>query len=148
MMKPTEYLRETIDIIKQIETRFLELGSRLYTIREKRMWEGTYDSFNEFLDTARITPGHASILISIHKNYIIEGKRTQEQLAGIGYSNLYESIPLIEREGVENAVIIASTLTRSEIKDEVRDIRHGEHDHEIGIDRWATCKTCNKFIRV
>ena len=147
-MKPTEYLRETIDIIKQIETRFLELGSRLYTIREKRMWEGTYDSFNEFLDTARITPGHASILISIHKNYIIEGKRTQEQLAGIGYSNLYESIPLIEREGVENAVIIASTLTRSEIKDEVRDIRHGEHDHEIGIDRWATCKTCNKFIRV
>lgn len=147
-MKPTDYVRETIDLVKQIETRFLELGARLYRIKEEKLWLNTYDSYQEFLDTAHINPGHASILASIHKHYVVDGGKKQETLAGIGYSNLYEAIPLIEAEGVDSAVVKASTLTRAEIKDEVRDEKHGEHKHEVGVDRWGICTVCSKFIRV
>lgn len=146
-MKPTEYVRETIDLVKQIETRFLELGARLYKIREEKLWITGYDSYQEFLDTAHINPGHASILASIHKHYVVEGKQKREALAGIGYSNLYEAIPLIESEGIASAVAKAETLTRSEIKDEVRDQKHGVHVHNIGEERWGVCE-CGKFIRV
>lgn len=147
-MKPTDYVRETIDLVKQIETRFLELGARLYRIREEKLYIGTYDSFQEFLDAAHINPGHASILAKIHKFYVVDGGQKQEQLAGIGYSNLYEAIPLIEKDGVAKAVVKAETLTRAEIKDEVREERHGVHEHVPKDDvRFAVCE-CGKFIRV
>lgn len=123
------------------------MGARLYNIREKGLWKDTYDSYQEFLDVAKINPGHASILYSIHKCYVIDGNVKQTALAGIGYSNLYESIPLIERDGVHKALVIAGTLTRSEIKDEVRDQKHGEHKHIMGQERWGICEKCGKFIR-
>lgn len=148
MKDATNYVRQTIDLVKQIETRFLELGSRLYRIREERLWEETYESYQDFLDAAHINPGHASILCSIHKHYVVEGKKKTETLAGIGYSNLYEAIPLIERDGVDKAVVVAGTLTRAEIKDEVREQKHGVHRHKLGTERWAKCDTCGKFIRV
>ena len=147
-MKPTEYVRETIDLVKQIETRFLELGARLYRIREEKLYIGTYESFQEFLDAAHINPGHASILAKIHKHYVVDGGQRQEQLAGIGYSNLYEAIPLIEKDGIERTVVKAQTLTRSEIKDEVREEKHGTHTCLAGEERWGVCKDCGKFIRI
>lgn len=142
-MNKADYLRDTIDLVKQIETRFLELGARLYTIKEKELWSGQYESFQEFLETARINPAHASIWISIHKSYIIQGGLTQKQLVGAGYTNLYASIPLIEKEGVEKALTIASTLTRSEIQQEVRDITHSDCTHEHTI---TLCATCHKKV--
>jgi hypothetical protein len=147
-MKPTEYVRETIDLVKQIETRFLELGARLYKIREEKLYLDSYSSFQEFLDAAGIHAGNASKLAKIHKVYVIDGGRSSQELAGIGYSNLYEAIPLIERDGFDATVIKAETLTRSEIIDEVKDQTHGVHTHTPKDDiRYAVCE-CGKFIRV
>lgn len=143
-----DYLRDTIDVSKQIETRYVELAARLYKIRTKEMWWGSYENWEEFLDAARIRPSVASILCSIHKHYVVDGGKKTEQLAGIGYSNLYEAIPLIEKEGVDSALVKADTLSRSEIKDEVRDQKHGEHEHTPGAERFAPCETCGKFIPV
>lgn len=147
-MNNSEYVRQTIDLVKQIETRFLELGARLFNIKEKKLWADTYDSYQEFLDAAKINPGHASILASIHRHYVIEGHIPQSQLAGIGYSNLYEAIPLIEKDGVDKALAMADTLTRAEIKDEVREQKHGVHEHAVGIDRWGMCEKCGKFVKL
>lgn len=146
-MSPTNFVRETIDLIRSIETRFLELGSRLYKIREERLWEGTYDSYPEFLEAAHITQGHASMLASIHKHYIVDGGMETKQLAGVPYSNLYEAIPLIEKEGIGSAAAKAETLTRAEIKDEVREVKHGVHEHlPKNEDRFAVCE-CGKFFK-
>lgn len=139
-MNPTTYLRETIDLVKQIETRYLELGARLYAIKVKELWKATYDSYQEFLDAAKINPGHASILTQIHKAYVVDGKIQFKELAGIGYSNLYEAIPLIESRGLDKAVTIATTLTRSEIKDEVREEKHGECTEHEPISICVKCK--------
>ena len=147
-MKPTDYVRETIDLVKQIETRFLELGARLYKIREEQLYIDTYESFQEFLDAAGIKAANASILAKIHKVYVVEGGEKMESLAGIGYSNLYEAIPLIERDGIEKTIVKAETLTRSEIIDEVKEQKHGVHDHvPKNEDRFAFCE-CGKLIRV
>lgn len=147
-MNNKDYLQETLELVEQIETRYLELGARLYKIKEEKLWQLQYDSYQEFLEDAHINPGHASILVSIHKTYVVDNKITFQKLGGLGYSNLYEAIPLVEKKGVDEAIIMASTLTRSEIKDEVRDEKHGAHRHVLGQERWATCEKCGKFIRV
>ncbi len=148
MKNGANFLRETIDLVKQIETRFLELGARLFNIRDKQLWSETYDSYEDFLDTAHISHSNASILASIHRHYVVEGKIPQTKLAGIGYSNLYEAIPLIEKEGIKSAMAKAETLTRAEIKDEVRDKKHGVHHHVLGNERWAACEKCGKFVKI
>jgi len=143
-----EFVRQTIELVKSIETRFLEVGARLYKIREERLWEGTYNSFEDFLAEIKMTKGNASILASVHKNYVLEGGIEPKQLAGIPYSNLYEAIPLIEKEGVTSAAVKAETLTRSEIKDEVQEKKLGVHEHIPKDDsRWAVCE-CGKFIKI
>lgn len=147
-MKPVDYVRDTIDLVRQIETRFLELGARLYRIREEKLWNGTYETYYEFLDAAHINQAMASMLYSIHEHWIVKGKRTPEQLEGIGYSNLYKAIPLIEERGIRKALDAASTLTRGEIEDEVRDQKHGAHRHKVGTDRWGVCEKCGKMVKV
>lgn len=147
-MNSADYLRNTVDLVQQIETRFFELGKRLYTIKEKELWREAYSSYHEFLEAAKVNPSMASRLTRIHEVYIIEGKRDIKELAHIGYSNLYEAIPLIQRDGVEATVVRAETLSRSEIVDEVKEQKFGEHNHEPKDDaRYAFCK-CGKLIRV
>lgn len=142
-MNPANFLRETIDLVKQIETRFLELGARLFQIRTKELWKETYDSYQEFLDTAKISPGNASILASVHEHYIVNGGMEQKKLIGAPYSSLYEAIPLIERDGVEKVVAKVKTLTRTEIKEEVRESAHGVCEHK---DTVQICAHCHRRI--
>lgn len=143
MANDAQYVRETVDLVKQIETRFLELGSRLYAIRERALWRDTYESYGEFLEAAKITPSMASILASVHRRYVVEGGQPTEALAGIGYSNLYSSIPLIERVGVDRALAVAGTLTREEIMREVRD----PHDACGHRETIVICVKCKKRVR-
>lgn len=143
MKNPANFLRDTIDLVRQIETRFLELGARLYQIREHKLWEETYDSFQEFLDSAKISKGNASMLAAIHKAYVIDGGVSHEKLAQVGYSNLYAAIPLLESEDVETVVNKAKLLTRDEIKQEVREEKHGECEHKETV---VICSTCHARI--
>ena len=142
-----EYLRQTKELVTSIQTRFLELGARLFKIREEKLWQGSFDSYVDFLDSARISESQASIFANIHKHYVLDGGIDMQRLAQIGYSNLHKAIPLIEREGVEVAVVKAQTLTREEIKDEVREAEHGIHTHVPKDDkRFAFCQ-CGKLFQ-
>lgn len=147
-MIQTNFIQETKQLVKRIETQFFELGARLYKIKEEKLWDGIYDNYTEFLDDAKINPSLASMLTAIHRTYVIENNVAQDSLAGIGYSNLYEAIPLVESDGIEGTLAKVRTLTRSEIKDEVREEKHGEHQHELGPERWAMCQICKKFVRI
>ncbi len=140
MQTPANFLRETIDLVRQIETRFLELGARLFQIQTKELWKDSYDTYNEFLETAKISPGNASMLTAVHKAYHLEGGITHAKLSKTGYSNLYAAIPLIEKDGVEKAVEKAQLLTRAELKEEVREHKHGECKHE---EKVTICSTCH-----
>lgn len=142
-MNPANFLRDTIDLVKQIENRFLELAGRLYAIKEKEMWKSTYDSYQEFLEAAKINPGHASILTQIHKAYVVDGRIQFKQLGGIGYSNLYEAIPLIEKHGIDKTIVMAATLTRTEIKEEVRDEKFPDCPHS---ETFTICAKCHKRV--
>lgn len=143
-MNPANFLRETIDIMKQIETRFIELGMRLSKIRSQEMWKsGGYANFSEYLDAAKISKGNASMLISVYEHYLLPGVLTADQLVGAPYSSLYEAIPLLKDSDPETVVAKVKLLTRSEIKDEVREEEHEECPHTETIH---VCKSCRAIV--
>ena len=140
------YVRETIHLVKSIETRFLELGARLYKIRTDELWLDSHDSYFQFIDDLHIKQSFASMLVKIHQYYVVDGGLEHGNLFRIGYSNLYQAIPLIERDGIKVALAKAETLTRSEIVEEVKEQKYGVHEHAPKNEaRWAVCE-CGKFI--
>ena len=143
-----EYLRQTKELVTSIQTRFLELGARLYKIHKEKLWEGSYDSYPEFLESARISESQASIFAKVYEYYVLGGGIKEERLAQAGYSNLYQAIPLIEKEGVASAVVKALTLTRSEINDEVREAKHGIHEHTPKDEKMFSFCQCGKLFQV
>lgn len=136
----TNFLSETISLVHQIESRFMELGARLYKVRNEKLWQEKYADYEEFLEIAGISPSVASILVKVYETYILVGGMTQQKLEGVAYSKLYEAIPLLGKEDIETVVAKATLLTRSEIKDEVREEKHGECAHEEHIMICADCK--------
>lgn len=147
-MNPADFLRETIDVVRQIENRFIELAGRLYKIRDKEMWKSSYESYGEFLEAARILPAQASILVAVYRNYVVLRGVPEANLSGIGYSTLYEAIPLLEKEQTDTVVEKARVLTRSEIQDEVREKTNGICTHEgKPFEVYHKC-SCGKFYKV
>lgn len=143
-MNPTNYLRDTVDLVTQIETRFIELGMRLSKIRSTEMWKsGGYSSFSEYLDAAKMSRGNASMLINVYESYLLPGLVKPEHLIGAPYSSLYEAIPLLKTEDPETVIAKVKLLTRSEIKDEVREEKHGSCKHPEHI---TICKTCRAIV--
>lgn len=142
-MNSANFLRDTIDVVRQIETRFLELGARLFRIQREELWEDSYDSYKDFLIAAKINPSIAAMLTAVHETYIVKGGVLPVKLAQAGYSNLYAAIPLIERDGVKETVERARLLSRSELLEEVREEKHGECKH---LETITICSSCHQRV--
>lgn len=145
-LNPRDYIENTLNLVKALETHFIELGERLYNIHSERLWEGFFDSYGAFLESANIKKGTASMLESVHQKYILEGGKTTEDLAGVPYSRLYTAIPLIEKKGTDGALSCAITLTRDEVLETVRMVKHGEHECVPKDDRRFAICACGKFF--
>lgn len=137
------FLRETISLVKDIETRFIELAARIHRIKNSGIWKYKYESYEDFLLETKLSPGTASKLASVYETYIVQGGLDVKQLAGVPYSSLYTAIPLIGEHGVESTVAKVKTLTRSELADEVREDEHGVclHEHTMVV-----CVDCHKRV--
>ena len=119
---PKTYLKETIQLHSNIGVAFLELGERLHKIREDKLYFGEYDSFEEFLLTAKITKGTASKLITVYETFQLKYKLPIKKLVGIGYSSLYAiAVHVDSKEKAEEWVERASMLTRDDLQDSLRE---------------------------
>ncbi len=85
-MEPDNYLRSTVDLVGQISSRYLELGARLYKIREEKLYLASYETFYDFLYHADIKPDTCSKLTKVHENFIVKGHVAPEQISNIGYT--------------------------------------------------------------
>ena len=137
-----KYLLETISLKETIETGFLNLAERLYKIREQRIWADEYGTLEEFLTELDITQSTCSKLCSIYEHWIINGKISVEVLSGCAWSSLYSSIPRLEKESAADVLEDVKLLTRQDIIEKGREIKHPNCKHEWVEIRF--CKNCGK----
>lgn len=139
----TSYLSVTRDLVKHIETSFLELGARLYMIQKQELFKGNFDSFMEFVDAIGLKRSFASTLTAIHRAYVVEREILPVELAEAGYAKLYDAIPLLESQDTKMVMAKVLSLSRSELQQEVREEKHGECEHKETI---MICASCHKRI--
>lgn len=144
-----EFLEETRNMsIKTSLANFI-LAERLYRIREEKLWQAGYESFDDYCMELKLhNAGTISKLITVHKKFILEFGINPEKAAEVGYTVLYKAHKVIEdkddaEEFVNNAIIWSGSDINREIAhrktgNPIEDCKH-ENTYLVRI-----CKDCGE----
>lgn len=142
VIKPREFLRETIKLKVDTEAAFLELGARLYKIHNENLWEGEYDSYEDFILEARLSKATASKLEKVYETFVLIYKIPQKRLAAVGWSSLYTAAPYAtSKVQAEELVERAGLLTRNDL---ARSLENENGKQSACTHEWVNYRMCTK----
>lgn len=147
------FLEETLDLKKNLEKNFLELGKRLMKIRDEQLFNSTHESFVEFLWEAKLTESTASKLINVYQKFVVElGMSEDSILEAGGWTVVYKlkdvsTDKVKAKEWLEKASVLSPKDLENELKESKTGIAQITCPHIDTIDfRW--CKTCGEKNRI
>lgn len=140
-----------IEICKDINKQFIELGAYFDLLIEKRLYkEKGYDSFNEYIGQPEIPMElrTAQAIVAVYRNYF-KGECNQpriDELVDIGYTKLERIIQYKNKENFSDWVEKARTLSLSDLNTEIREAKGdpGKVYNPKSKMVTITCPYCNK----
>lgn len=147
------YCNEALKLENQLRKGFLALAGVLHNIREKRLYEPQWASFEEYLmEFKDISSSTASKLIKIHEKFVEEYHFPQGKLEKVGWTGLYTIANVSDtKENAEYWIQIATEQTQNDLKKTVREELTGEsmmnckHKETFTI---KVCKDCGQKERI
>ncbi len=150
-LQPIDFCEETISKKRILEAGWLELCARLKDIRDKEMYLGRWDNFEDFLADPQMgmDKSTASRMITIHEKLILEYEVNPEKIirAG-GWSKVSELLPVItDKKSAEEWLSNASILSQKDLRKEIkgRDLEGSiscKHKNEYKVV-MTCCKDCD-----
>lgn len=124
------FCEETMLIKLHLEVEWIHFCARLKNIRDKGLWQGRWDSFEDFLSdpVMGMDKSTASKMITIHEKFILEYKVHPNDLAKAGgWSKVAELLPVImDKASAEEWLSNASVLSKSDLRKEVKEKKDGK----------------------
>lgn len=137
-----EFCEETITKKHVLEVGWLELCARLKEIRDNGLYEGRWDSFEDFLHDPQmgLDKGSASKMITIHEKFVVEYKMSPERIANVGgWSKVAEILPAVkDKKSAEEWMDKATSLSKSDLRKEIK-------EDQTGV-RMSDCKHKDFYI--
>jgi len=146
--KNYDFCMETIALKSAIEGSFLELGKRLFTIREKEMYLPSYETFEEFSLELKMSRATVSKLVNIYQLFVLKfGIPETRLLQAGGWSNVAELLPVVNTKAQAIKWLEkAEALTRADLRIALTTKKTGidpadcEHDKDFFV--LKICRTC------
>lgn len=149
------FCQKAIDLKGQIEVSFLSLGAMLHKIREERLFEAGWDSWDTFEMELKLSPATISKLIRIYEVFVMRLKIKEAVLASAGgWSVVAEYLPLVVEETTPQQATqwleTAATMPRADIRREVAEMRRGGScaHKETRFVKLEVCEGCGDRWRV
>lgn len=142
-----DFCQQTIALKQTIETSFLSLGERLSQIRDDKKYVGQFETFELFLEEAKISPATASKLINIYQKFYIQWEfKAQELVDAGGWSVVATLLPVCRsREEAQGWLETAQIKSRGDLERDLKESRTGidmskcqHQDHYV----VKVCRTC------
>ena len=121
-------------------------------IRDKELYNGQWDSFDEYCQEMKMSESSASKIISIYSKCILRfGLPETTVIEAGGWSSVYEVMPMINtKKEAEYWLHLAKTLSRKDLRDEIAESKKGvsqakcshENSYEILV-----CRDCGVKIK-
>jgi hypothetical protein len=137
-------LQQAAECFMHARGNLMEGAAYLIEIKDKKLWQGAYSSFKEYLEQAcQISPGMASKLIKVYQHYVLEGGFSQRNLQGVDNEKLYM---LVEAPmTVETKFTKAQNLSRAELRQELAEHNHPTCTHPQTYS-VLICEDCQKRL--
>ena len=138
-----DFLQGTIALKNELEGGFLILAERLKKIRDERVWEGSYENFEDFLREIDISKSAASKLIGVFEKFVLMGGIKPEELAVRGWTNLSIFLPLIHsKEDAQEIYDKVSLLNRTDAIRTYQEMKSGVEMAHCSHTNSYTIKVC------
>lgn len=137
----TAFCLETMDLRNKLGLGMIEYSKRLSTIYRQRLWEGKWDSWEEYLFDIKEDPSVASRLRRLYELMIEEhGFPPERVVKAGGWSRLAEVLPMLkEKQSAEKWLgLCERAMTKT-------DIRRDYHEHKHGTD-MLSCRHENSYL--
>ena len=148
ILKSIDFCEHTIAFKHFIETQWLEFAGQLKEIRDKGLYEGRWDSFEDFLSDPAMAmdKGTASKMITIHERFVLEYKVPLSKISQVGgWSKVAEILPAVkDKESAEKWLDEAASLSKADLRKQVNEERHPE---SIGCKHSNTYKVVMRCCR-
>ncbi len=121
------YCQETVKLKQTIETSFLSLGERLSKIRDNRLYSGQWETFELFLEDAKLSPATASKLINIYQKFYLQWDiKAQELVDAGGWSVVATLLPICKtKEEAQGWLETAQLKSRSDLEKDIKEAKTG-----------------------
>jgi hypothetical protein len=129
--KKHAYCVKALEKKHDLETNYLELGSMLHTIKDERLYEAGWESWEEYSMELKMSQSAISRMLRIYEVFILQYHVPVKQLADAGgWTVLSELLPAIKedttRDRVKELVEIASGQTRTDLQRTMKEVKGGE----------------------
>lgn len=130
-----EFARKIIEIKQDVGKRLFMLGALLKAVRDRELWREQYDTFNSFLGDPEISMsrGQASKIIKVFEVFAMR----KDAVQGIEMEKLYLITGVCKKADDETLVEWigkARTLSRSDLKDAIRETAGEVPKHSLSLD--------------
>lgn len=143
-----DFCEETISKKHILELGWIELCGRLKEIRDGGLYEGRWDSFEDFLNDPAmgLDKGTASRMITIHEKLILEYKIKPTMIANAGgWSKVAEILPAVkDKASAEEWLSKSASLSKSDLRKEIKEDRTGIKMVDCQHKDYYVVKICRK----
>ena len=151
--KNLQYCQNTLAFKDNIERDFLELGERLYNIRENALYEPQWASFGEFcMEMRNLSPASVSKLINVYKRFEVDYKIPKKLITDAGgWTLVADLLPVVSsRKEAMDWLDEASVLTRSDLHKRILEKKSGVDMSKCKhVDTYSItiCRDCGERWR-
>lgn len=142
------FCEETITKKHLFEVAWLELCARVKEIRDNKLYEGRWDSFEDFLIDPQmgLDKSVASRMITIHEKFILEYKISPARIANIGgWSKAAEILGVVkDKKSAEEWIDKATSLSKSDLRKEIKESQTGIKMSDCKHKDFYLVKICRK----
>lgn len=139
LQKQSEFCKQTLELKQNIEVTFLEFGARLSYIKSNDLWKSQWESWEYYLEEAKLSPATASKLINIYEKFVVEYQIQPKDIAiAGGWSSVSEVLPMVkDKVSALEWLNKVATLTRKDLRDEMLEKKTGipqsstEYDDDV-----------------
>ena len=142
--KNYDYCKKAIALKGNIEVQFLGLGKMLHEIKEKRMYEAGWESWDEYEMEFKLAPSTLSKLMKVYQRFVVEFEIPPREIADVGGWTLVSDIlPVVKsKQDAVKWLKVAENSTRSDLKKTLKEAKTGVDMNNCSHKNTYTVEIC------
>lgn len=146
-----DYVEKLKSLKATVQANLIAMGGLLYEIQQSRMYEGQYETWEEFLGSPEISFSRSTAwkAMTVYETFVMKFSML-DKITGIDVDKLYAIAAVVDTDNIREWIEKAVVLSRSDVVFEVRKFKGlpahepDKSDSEL-MDEFIAGLRCSEF---